>query len=1523
MTATPSTRRKNRRPPLRPARRRLTLESLEERSLLALVSYWSADNTAIDPISGNNGTLYNGASYAAGQVGQAFSFDGVDDRVNVADSPTLALTHSMTIETWLKANAIPAQGQQGEILFRGDDRAGLDPYSLSLQANGQLRFEVVSGPGATDVWATLPLGQFVHVACTLDDATGEMDIYLNGVLASQTSTTVRPFGALDPSSNPGVGIGNHGGYPTTPHNFPFNGLIDELKLYDNALTKVQVQADFTSSGGLVPISISNATAQEGNSAQFTVSLAFPSTQTVTVNYATADGTATVGADYTTAAGTLTFAPGQTSQTVAIQTIDDSAAEGSETFVVDLSSANGGTIADGQGTGTIAASDQPITISISDATAVEGSSALKILGRFVSDNSGGLTRPRTPVFGPDGNGDGIQDLYVASADTSEVLRFNGATGAFLDTFVTANSGGLLSPSDLAFGPDGALYVSCAGNLPGIPPANGQGSILRYDGTTGAFLNVVASGLSAPLGITFGTDGSLYVANQFTNAVLRVSGGVTTEFVSAGSGGLDQPRNVLFGPDANGDSQADLYVSSAAYDAVLRYDGQTGAFIGKFASTGLSSGPLWMQFGPDGDLYATARTAATCCATGFVRFDGTTGAKIDSFDFGRDNWSFNFGPDGLIYLGGNGGGNYVDRVGPSSMAAFTVSLNNPSNAPVTVSYSTADGNAIAESDYAAAAGTLTFAPGQTSQTILVHTLNDTAVEPNETFTVNLSNASGGTIADGQATGTIFDDDLGLVSYWSGDNTAIDPISGNNGTLQNGATYAAGQVGQAFSFDGVDDQITVADSPSLQLSHSLTIEAWVKINSANNTTGFVLFRGEDRGGNPYQIFTLPGGYLRFQIESLNNPSEIDNANVQAPAPTGEFVHIAATLDDVTGAMKLYENGALVAQTTTSVRPLGALDPTLNPRFIVGSAGFSGLIDELKIYDQSLPGDRVLADYNSARGSAAPNLSIRDATTTEGSVRFGTPLGTLVPTNASGDLKRSAGMAIGPDGNLYVNSFSTNEVLRYDARTGAYLGPFVTSGSGGLTTPATDGLIFRPDGKLYVLSRDGNSVLRYNAMTGAFIDTFVAGGSGGLSQARGMAFGADGNLYISSTDTNQVLKYSGTTGAFLGVFVAAGSGGLGGPRSIAFGPDGNLYVASPGTTSVLRYSGTTGSFLNAFVASGAGGLQAPGDLLFDHGSLYVASQGTNNVLRYDASTGAFLDVVDPNNSPDLDRPIGLLLAPDGSLLVGAYSSIVRYGATTTTPFVVTLSSPRPDPITVNYATANGTAIAGSDYSTAMGTITFAPGEMTKTIVVTTIDDTARESTETLSVNLYNANGATISRATATGTIFDNDTRFHVVNDSTTSGTADGNYDYTTSGGGNGSYSLNVANTVPRGAASTAAGSYVWVVDANKHVYVYDRSGGLQGSWTAGSLPNKTDLQGISVSGNDVWIVDNVTDRVYQFDAATSRTSGSQSPSTSFSLAAGNTNPQGIADPPTAVAGSTYDSALLAVVGELDDVPGTGKKRR
>src|SRR5262249_5797871 len=105
--------------------------------------------------------------------------------------------------------------------------------------------------------------------------------------------------------------------------------------------------------------------------------------------------------------------------------------------------------------------------------------------------------------------------------------------------------------------------------------------------------------------------------------------------------------------------------------------------------------------------------------------------------------------------------------------------------------------------------------------------------------------------------------------------------------------------------------------------------------------------------------------------------------------------------------------------------------------------------------------------------------------------------------------------------------------------------------------------------------------------------------------------------------------------------------------------------------------------------------------------------------------------------------------------------------------------------------------------------------------------------------------------------------------------------------------NSRPRGVASNTAGDRVWVIDANKTVYVYDGTGNALGSWSAGGLNQPQD---ITTDGTDIWIVDDAKDRVYRYAGAASRTSGSQSAADSFALDAANKDASGLATDGTTI---------------------------
>jgi hypothetical protein len=136
--------------------------------------------------------------------------------------------------------------------------------------------------------------------------------------------------------------------------------------------------------------------------------------------------------------------------------------------------------------------------------------------------------------------------------------------------------------------------------------------------------------------------------------------------------------------------------------------------------------------------------------FLNLSNATNATI------ADGQGLGFIVDDEPYISVSGGGTVVEGNSGTKNIAFTVTLSASYDLPVTVTYATADGTATAGSDYQAASGTLTFAPGETSKTISVLVKGDRLAESNESFLVNLSGATYATINQGQATCTIMDDE-----------------------------------------------------------------------------------------------------------------------------------------------------------------------------------------------------------------------------------------------------------------------------------------------------------------------------------------------------------------------------------------------------------------------------------------------------------------------------------------------------------------------------------------------------------------------------------------------------------------------------------------------------------------------------------------------------------------------------------------------------------------------------------------------
>lgn len=226
--------------------------------------------------------------------------------------------------------------------------------------------------------------------------------------------------------------------------------------------------------------------------------------------------------------------------------------------------------------------------------------------FISPASGGLDGPGTVTFGPDGN------LYVSSWYNNRILRYNGQTGQFMDTFI--NHGPSTDLWTMAFGPDNNLYVS----------EWNTARIWKYNGQTGAYMNVFVSsseGLDSPNEMQF-KDGKLYVVNTYNGTILRYDA-QTGQFIDTFIASVGASVTSFdFGADGN------IYVGRrGSYKDILKFHGQTGLLMGTFVSSIPGTSDIYdIEFNNDGSmLYVTTS------ANQVHRYNGLTGQYIDALSF----------------------------------------------------------------------------------------------------------------------------------------------------------------------------------------------------------------------------------------------------------------------------------------------------------------------------------------------------------------------------------------------------------------------------------------------------------------------------------------------------------------------------------------------------------------------------------------------------------------------------------------------------------------------------------------------------------------------------------------------------------------------------------------------------------------------------------------------------------------------------------------------------------------------------
>lgn len=1131
------------------------------------------------------------------------------------------------------------------------------------------------------------------------------------------------------------------------------------------------------------ISISDVAILEGNSgtanATFTVSLSNPSPKRISVDYATSGGTAVAGVDFLASSGILTFAKGETSRTITVPIVGDTLNEASESFFVDLSAPTmKATIGKGRGVGTILNDDPPPTITIGDATLIEGDSGSTLATFNVSLSApsgqtvqvGYSTANGTAVAGSD---------YLS---TSGTLAF--APGQTSLNVVVPVLGDTLDEEDETF----FVNLSDASNAD-IANAQGLGTIndddpepsfsisdaVATESESGSVVATFFITLSAPSGrpvtvdvntadgtATGGKD-YLPLSHTFTFAPGQTS---QTINLPIGRDLLDEDDETF---TVNLSNPTNASISDAqGVGTILDNDPLPTVIINDRAISESQSGTMPVVFNvaltaPSGRPVTIAYSTADGTATAGLDYVPTSGTLTfapgqtvltvavpilgDTLDEESETFFLNLSdPANAVIADAQGLARIDDDDSAPTLsidnlsvaiqegntgtqaAAFNVSLSAPSGRVVTVAYTTPiSGTATANSDYTPMTGVLTFLPGTTSQTISVPVLGDTLDEPNETFFVQLSSPINALIVAGAGQGivTILDDDNPPPppSLSINDATVTESAAGStNAQFTVTLSAASDQVVTVAYFTADDSATAGSDYGSLsgtltflpgQTSQTISVPVSDDTIDENDETFFL------RLGSPIDATIADGQGIGTIIDDDASPTisiadvtvtEGDSGksytlfNVTLSAPSGQVVTVHFT----------------TSNNSTTNRPATAGSDYLaisgNVTFLPGQTSQSISVpllgdtrdepDETFLVLLSSPLNATIAD-NQAVGTIldddpTPSLSISDATVIEGDPNARFAVFTVTLSAASNEYV----------GFSYTTANGTATAGADYGSTGGNVTFLPGQTSQTISVPIIDDNVEEPDESFsLLLIQPGNATIADGQGVGTILDN-------------------DPIPTLSVSDARVV------------------EGDLSAPNAIF-----TVTLSAPSKLTVTVAYSTANSSATA-------------------GSDYTATSGTLIFLPGETSKTISVPILDDAISEAdqsfflrLSSPVSATIAggqgvgtivdndPQPTISISDASAMEADTTTNAAFFMVTLSAPSQQVVTVAFNTADGTAVAGSDYGSLSGTLTFQPGQTSKTIGVPVLADSLDEPDESFFLRLGTATNAVVADGEGLATILDNDT--------------------------------------------------------------------------------------------------------------------------------------------------------------------------
>ena len=934
------------------------------------VQYATSDGTGV---AGTDYTPVSGATLtiAAGQTSNTLTVNAIGDDVSDGDKTFNVLLTSPTVATVLDGTGVGT--------VQDDEIPPVQATIADVSVN-----ELDAGTVTAGFVVTLSAAQTVAVTVDYttenDSATSGSDYTAtSGTLTFPIGTTSLPIDVVVASDL--VYEGNEE-YKVTLSN-PSVGLE-----FAAGATSISAEGTIVDNESVPTLSIDDQSVPEGNAGAtpaltFTVSLSGLSQSDVTVQYATSDGSGVAGTDYTAVAATeLTIPAGQTSNTLTVNAIGNDIADGNKTFNVLLTSPSGATVLDGTGVGTVQ-DDEIITASIAAATIAEGNAGGTNTLDFVVTLSAAATGPMSVTYNTsDGTAVAASDYTAVSGGTVDFIA--GDTSKTISVNVTGDT----APED-----NEAMTVTLSNPTPAADLA-----VSSTDGSaTGTITNddphtTVNASISSPT-----------AANEGNSATSDVTFVVTLDAASTQTVTVDYAS-------ANGSADASDFTAvngtltfapgETSKNIVVQVNGDTDFETDESFTVVLSN--------PTGSVTAPGVAITTDTGTATISNDDNNTVSIADAVVGEG--------DGTVTLTLTLEGPHADTV-----------------TPLTVDYTIATGTA-GTADYTPAAGaqTVTFAattPASTTQTIVVSIVDDALNEGAEAFAINLSNPSTGlTIVDGDATVTINDNDISIVSIASSktvaesgsatfdvtvspaattdvtvnyETAALTATDGSDftGTTSGSIIISAGDTTGTITVPVAADTTVEADETFTVTLSSVTPASDAQLSATATVLTATITNDDKSQVSVADVTAVEGSDLGFTI-SLDQPSltalTVDYATSDGTATTADSDYTAST-GTLTFAVGETSKSVTVATTadivTESNETLTFTLSTPSAELVIADATATGTVND---DDTNSDGDS-LSDAQEAIAGTNPQLTDTDGDGTNDAAEVGTDINN--PTDTDGD--------------------------------------------------------------------------------------------------------------------------------------------------------------------------------------------------------------------------------------------------------------------------------------------------------------------------------------------------------------------------------------------------------------------------------------------------------------------------------------------------------------------------------------------